>query len=574
MPTSTLRGRPPGSKTLVIVSALATGASIYPVMLKATPTESNTFRRTATAVDLPAREPEAVALTPPPPALPTDARPPTFKRFHVLVRDGDVASASNYLDVAARLAAVGKRVQIYVDERDCNEVDETTLRTVVATFDEQIYPVAARRFGPVEDTDRDGRFTIFMTGWLKRLSGGRVKVDGYVRGADFDLDLGAPFGNRCDMMYLSTALKSSPHLKTVLAHEYTHAVTYSRKAFPRDASGRLGVEEEGWLDEGVAHLVEDVHGFSRSNLDYRVSAFLSRPEQYRLIVEDYYTAGLFRSHGSRGGTYLFLRWCVDRHGDVVLDRLIRSGLRGVANLEAATGQSFASLYREWSAALFLSGLDPEGDASIPSYYRAIDPRGTFDAWVLAGPRSTRVVAGGPGEAWTSAGTSSHYAVIESVSPNPVRVEVTGPANAKLQVTAVTLPDGLGGIELDVRAATGRSEGALKVMANVAARGSTPIRLGAIVWEPLIPPADAHDAGFHRAGLDMLGIARGFGTSLVAPEGRLATGLIRLDGVHPGDGPIVFKAVGTDAAGRRVAAWAELSFEPGHREEGVDVLERE
>ncbi|HEY2159651.1 MAG TPA: hypothetical protein VGH33_28765, partial [Isosphaeraceae bacterium] len=52
------------------------------------------------------------------------------------------------------------------------------------------------------------------------------------------------------------------------------------------------------------------------------------------------------------------------------------------------------------------------------------------------------------------------------------------------------------------------------------------------------------------------IARRFGTSALAVGGKLASGPIRLDGVRPGDGPLVFKAVGTDSAGRRVAAWAE------------------
>ncbi len=60
------------------------------------------------------------------------------------------------------------------------------------------------------------------------------------------------------MMYLSTALGPGPYLRTVLAHEYTHAVTFSAKA----AAG-LGADEEGWLDEAMAHLGEDLHGFSR-----------------------------------------------------------------------------------------------------------------------------------------------------------------------------------------------------------------------------------------------------------------------------------------------------------------------
>ena len=128
-----------------------------------------------------------------------------------------------------------------------------------------------------------------------------------------------------------------------------------RRAGRSSGRPRPHLEEEGWLDEALAHLVEDLHGFSRSNLDYRISAFLSQPVRYRLVVEDYYAADLFRSHGNRGGTYLFLRWCADRFGPALLPALIRSELRGTENLEAATGVAFAELYRQWTVALLSPG---------------------------------------------------------------------------------------------------------------------------------------------------------------------------------------------------------------------------
>ena len=71
-------------------------------------------------------------------------------------------------------------------------------------------------------------------------------------------------------------------------------------------------------------LAEDCCGFSTSNIDYRVSAFLARPERYQLVVDDYYAADLFRSHGNRGSTYLFLRWCADRYGPGLLPALVSS----------------------------------------------------------------------------------------------------------------------------------------------------------------------------------------------------------------------------------------------------------
>jgi hypothetical protein len=370
------------------------------------------------------------------------------------------------------------------------------------------------------------------------------------------------------MMYLSTALGPGPHLRTVLAHEYTHAVTHSAKlgaaagaARPVPGAAAAGAEEEGWLDEALAHLVEDLHGFSRSNLDYRVSAFLSQPERYRLVVEDYYAADLFRSHGNRGGTYLFLRWCADRFGPGLLPALIRSQRRGVASLEAATGAPFAALFRDWSTALFLSGLDPgQGQGQGPDRdgggFHSLDVRGPFDDWELAGPRTRIVTPGGAADSWSAAGTSCHFAVVAGSATGAVAVTIVGPPEADLQVTVVPLPAGLARLGLTARAAPG-PDGELRLRARICERDGTAVRLSALAWEPLVPAADPHAGGFRRGALDLLGIASTFGTSALPAGGRLDSRPIRLAGVHRDSGPLILKAVGTDARGRRVAAWAEV-----------------
>src|SRR4051812_44890915 len=229
------------------------------------------------------------------------------------------------------------------------------------------------------------------------------------------------------MMYLNSAMGTGPHLRTVMAHEYAHAVTVSAKVQAATRSGRPAVEEEGWLEEGMAHLAEDLLAFSRSNLDYRVSAFLSCPERYRLVVEDYYASGLFRSHGNRGGTYLFLRWCADRFGPALLPSLIRSPRQGVANLEAATGTSFADLYRAWSVALFMTGFDPSRPHA--PQFRSLDVRGPFDDWELAGPRTFSVTPGVPAATWSLVATASRYLIVTSSPSGAVEVTVTAPSEA-------------------------------------------------------------------------------------------------------------------------------------------------
>jgi len=545
-----------GSRTLVIVSALARGPGAYPVRLAARGVDPE-------GLGPPPAEPDPetapgvpdLSVGPLEPVLaPTTAAPARERTFHLMVRDGDVASPSNYLAVKGTLRAVGSRVQVYVDGDDAGAVGPEVLRDLIATFDGRVFPAAARSFGQARDADGDGRFTVLMSSWLTRLAGGRHAVDGFVRGADLDTDLPAPFSNHGDMMYLSTSLRAGPHLRTVLAHEYTHAVNFSVKALPDGLSA--AAEEEGWLDEALAHLVEDLHGFSRSNLDYRVSAFLSQPERYRLVVEDYYAADLFRSHGNRGGTYLFLRWCADRYGPGLLPALIRSERRGVANLEAATGAAFADLYRAWSVALFATGFDP--DRPHAAAFRSLDVRGPFDDWELAGPRTAAVAPGGPDACWVSAGTASRYLVVEPSPTGAVEVTVSAEPSADLQVTAVPLPDDLARVELSARVAAGPT-GAPVLRAEVRERNGTPVRISALAWEPLVPGPNPHTPGFRRGGLDMLGVASVFGTSALPALGRLASRPIASPGAGPGGtSPLVVKAVGTDARGRRVSAWADVT----------------
>lgn len=547
-----------GSKTLVIVSALARGAGLFPMRLTALP--ARRVGPAPLADDGPRRLAERVAPGALAAAAPLGAPrlPPGERTFHLMVHDGDVASASNYSAVDGKLRAVGRRVQVYVDIRDNATVREDLLRDLVATFDDHVYPTAARWLGVARDVDDDGRFTVLITGWLARLAGGRLAVDGFVRGADLDPDLASPFGNRCDMMYLSASIAPGPHLRTVLAHEYTHAVTASLKAFGGPDGGRWGLEEEGWLDEAIAHLAEDLHGFSRSNLDYRISAFLSSPERYRLVVDDYYAADLFRSHGNRGSTYLFLRFCVDQLGPDLLGTLARSSHRGVANLEAATGTPFAALYRRWTVALGLSGMIPARGAAAAEY-RALDLRGEVNGWTLAGPRFSTVRPGGLPDAWSATGTSSHFALVEASPTGSVHVIVTGPAESDMQVTAVPLPADMARLELAVEAES-RGDGRLVARIRARERDGSPVRLESLAWEPLVPAAETRQAGAapHHGDIDERGIAAACGTASLPARGELRSPPITLSGVDDRDVPLIVKAVGIDARGRRMAAWAEVT----------------
>jgi hypothetical protein len=557
----------PGSEVLVVVSSLARSRGPVPIQLTARPASAASCPELVDDGPLLARLPIAAAAperakSTPPPGLPAAERV-----FHMLVREGDAGISSNYTAVRGVLKGVGREVQVYVASEDLETVSRDLIEDLIITFDDRIHPLMARRLGTASDVDGDGRFTLLLSSWLDQLGGGRYPVDGFVRVADLDTAYHAPLGNQCDMMYLNAGLKPGPHTRTVVAHEYMHAVVFTQRSLRGTSSGRQFADEEGWLDEAMAHLAEDLHGFSTSNIDYRVSAFLTSPERYQLVVDDYYAADLFRSHGNRGSTYLFLRWCADQYGPELLPALVYSRLKGTANLEAATNSSFAALYRRWSLALFLSGLGQTPDDPtrvVKDRFRSINTRAPCDQWELAGPRFTRVdvEANGSTDSWTALGTSSHFVVVESSPTGAVEVDVAGPADAQLQVTVVPLGADLPRLDLKVSKIRGPA-GDLRLRARVKERNGVPVRLSAISWEPLTPSVNPRSSGFRCGRLDMLGIAASFGSSAVPAAGELSSRPISMPGVSPYDGSLVIKLVGTDAKGRRIAGWAEVDADSAH-----------
>jgi hypothetical protein len=349
--------------------------------------------------------------------------PPRLRDFQLFAG----GAGESFLPVHAVLRGIGRHCLVYVDA-DCP--DQTKLQPavdeVIQVFDGLIFPTAKSEQGRCLDVDRDGRFTVLFSGRLSRMTAGAGALSGFVLGSDFYRDLRLP-GNRCDMLYLNTDLRPGPYLRSVLAHEYTHAVVISEHVFGEYLPGARRGEEESWLNEAIAHLAEERHGFGWGNLDYRVSAFLSAPQRYPLVVPDYYSAGLWRDPGCRGATYLFLHTlaCEDPG---LATKLTRSNLSGVANLEAATREPFASLFRRWTVAV--------AQGKIPGGHDLCKPLG---AQALSGVRRDEVaLTDGRWQADVS-GTAAAYLLLHSPGNGQSRVTVTADVDAELQVTLIPLP---------------------------------------------------------------------------------------------------------------------------------------
>jgi hypothetical protein len=147
-------------------------------------------------------------------------------------------------------------------------------------------------------------------------------------------------------------------------------------------------------------------------------------------------------------------------------------------------------------------------------------------------------------------------VVQGSARGAVEIEVVGPAEARLQVTALPLESDRPRLDLTLES-TRWPDGAPCVRARVAERHGVAVRLSALSWERETPGPDPHSSAFRAGRLDPRGVAAAFGTVEVPAGGELESRLIPLEGVSDQTGPLVIKVLGTDPRRRRVSAWAEL-----------------
>jgi hypothetical protein len=343
------------------------------------------------------------------------------RRFSIHVTDGSLQDPRHYVTVVARLAAIGNRVRVFVDEQvGPDEIAHGLLEQLVSEFDDGVVSRLEREYGTVSDVDKDGRFAVLLSPWLSKLQGGTVSLNGFVRSSDFQPNRPAPFSNRSDLLYLNSNLTPGPEFTTLLAHEFTHAIICDRRS--RSGSG----DEDDWLNEGLAHLSETQFSSSLSNLDHRVARFYNDPSRYPLAVHDYYSAGLWRDHGCRGATWSFMNRLQNRFGRELVAALIDSDRSGINNVERATGVAFADLFRDWSVSVFdptASGCSTGADNAVRTQWRSCGP--SVNSW---DPRQNLSL--------TIRGTA--FTGIRVSRSGRYRIKVSADCGASLQVSLVPM----------------------------------------------------------------------------------------------------------------------------------------
>ncbi|MFO0866864.1 MAG: hypothetical protein U0744_19870 [Gemmataceae bacterium] len=419
----------------------------------------------------------------------TPREPERTRGFWMLKRDRDLDDPNSYVHAKSTLVAMGRECMVYLDDEEPNDERLRNLaQSIVRTFDEEVLPWMAKHLGRAMDIDRDGRFCIFLTPRVATMQGTAGSLQGFVRGSDFYRDLETPFGNRCDMMYVSSKAAAGATLKALLAHEYAHAIVFAERVLKPRLPNAERKDEESWLGEGLSHLIERAMVPDSPHLDHRLSAFLNDPARHRLIVSDYFSERLWRDPGTRGAVIAFLEWCHEREPDLIR-RLGRTSHSGVANLEIAMQSPIEHLFREWSVAQIGESLNtPPSRTTVVSPFPSSERGGRggespHDATDTPNPASTQFIAPwtiSPFAAMSAAkyiARSSPVSVVEKGAPS--RFVFAGPRYTELDLAVAGQSLELASTGVSYLRLHAARAGSFRITINASSHGAMQVTLAPI-----------------------------------------------------------------------------------------------
>ncbi|MFW6192033.1 MAG: hypothetical protein ACOC83_00990 [Gemmatimonadota bacterium] len=362
--------------------------------------------------------------------LPSDQTPAEGDTLRVRMGVQDDLSISCSLAEADTITgvvrAVGEKTAIVEDTLVDPEASAAmNYDDLIEVYDADVLDALGAYFADPTDIDGNGRVLVVFTPTVNELTeeGADARVVGFFLPTDL-ADSGDPdkdgtttngvceAGNEAELVYLlapdidgdfgdpvfpDTARRNG---LGVSAHELYHLVSTGYRLI--EAGGQVSQLEDTWLDEGLAHVAEEIVGFRRVGLGTRdnhgivdvadteakVEAFnnfhIANFSRLRQFMRDPSGTNALSTSDVDGGEslkmrgfgWIFLRWLADQEApdgsgflsgsaeDEFFRSLAQGGpslLTGIENIESATGKSWEQLIAEFAAAL---QLDDDGVANV------------------------------------------------------------------------------------------------------------------------------------------------------------------------------------------------------------------
>lgn len=267
-----------------------------------------------------------------------------------------VYSPAGHQTRSARLAAIGTRCKIFIDQNDAGgyapgDVTDAMLTEFAAEFDSRIWSFINNNYGSPSNLTGDGKVTILFTPLVNAIGAAGFFDPTDLMPAD-------PDSNDRDIFNMwvydshagySTAWWKQATTET-LVHEFQHLVnTWAHM------QNNVG-EEAVWLNEGLSVGAEMRYSDSP---DSRFAAYEETPELLPLTVWPYDA-----SVANYGCVGLFAHHLYEQLGGDAIRSMVHSTSSGTANIEARSGgKPFNQMFQEWGAAMYRNNKGLSGQAT-------------------------------------------------------------------------------------------------------------------------------------------------------------------------------------------------------------------
>ena len=318
----------------------------------------------------------------------SSAMEPQERSFFVFSNfNGSTINPDDFTQVTADLKYEGDHTLLYVDQTtDASCINDSEAKALGLEFENSIYPTNTSSFGSESDINRDGKVAILLTPIVNELTPPGGASTGYIAGFFMPGDLlptYVPTGatNGMEIYYSMVPDPNGIYgnvyekeralevIRGVIAHEFQHMIMFNYRIliFGNGYDGKYMAEL--WVDEGLAHIAEDLNNHDDSNIR-RADLFLNDPGNVTLI------------HGGddleeRGASFLFFRYLGDRFGEGIYRDIVQTKKTGTDNIKYVTGCDFKEIFADWAATMY---FESRGVVPIdPQYvYTSLDLAADFD----------------------------------------------------------------------------------------------------------------------------------------------------------------------------------------------------
>ncbi|MFA4858291.1 MAG: hypothetical protein WC901_07650 [Candidatus Margulisiibacteriota bacterium] len=333
---------------------------------------------------------------------------------------------TGYDTATAEVAGIGDHCYVYVEQGLSISADSVS--QLINEFDNNVYDKMHTYFGeePNPGIDNDAKITLLFLDLGSSLYGYFDSLQEY----------STTNSNQREMLFLNGTSQylALPVMAPTMMHEFQHMVNFNNKTLIQ------GVTEDTWLNEGLSVYSEQVAGYGLPAADYfcysKVYTYENATNTSPLTIWG-------PSYGY-GSSYLFVLYLAERYGAAAIRTLETNNQTGTANVENASGRTFAQIFNSWIIANYLDGLIAENADNAGYYYSTINLRGTYE---LGGAYGSQTLPGVNCEAvssypYSGSGTfkswAPYYAALAApgTSTSTVEVSITGGASSYISAEAV------------------------------------------------------------------------------------------------------------------------------------------